>query len=206
MEDGIATKSPTGKAPILEVASTGRIIFSSNAITRYIAGLNEQQQQHQQQQVLDDDNDDDDDDNDDNDNDDDDDGPNKCGGRKRRLSSSSSISSSSSLLGNSRSDRILVDAWLDWSAQDVELPVCVLFYPILGYIPHPSIHPFVYVVYSSVNYLGGLGTPQSSCVSLWFFYNKEGYRNERQDDTPYAAVVVAREFVVLFCFSKVFLC
>jgi glutathione S-transferase len=39
------------------------------------------------------------------------------------------------LLGNgSIQDRARIDAWMDWVAQDVELPACVWFYPAVGYM------------------------------------------------------------------------
>ena len=28
-----------------------------------------------------------------------------------------------------------MDEWMDWTASQVELPACILFYPILGYMP-----------------------------------------------------------------------
>lgn len=28
-----------------------------------------------------------------------------------------------------------IDAWMDWAATDVELPACVWFYPVAGYMP-----------------------------------------------------------------------
>lgn len=39
------------------------------------------------------------------------------------------------LLGNSLQEQAAVDAWMDWTAQDVELPSCVWFYPVAGYMP-----------------------------------------------------------------------
>lgn len=39
------------------------------------------------------------------------------------------------LCGSSLQEQASVDAWMDWSAQDVELPSCVLFYPVAGYMP-----------------------------------------------------------------------
>lgn len=40
------------------------------------------------------------------------------------------------LVGGSFQEQSSVDAWMDWSAQDLELPACVLFYPVAGYIPY----------------------------------------------------------------------
>jgi len=85
IEGFIKSKSPTGKAPILECLPAGGIIFSSYAISRYVSGLR----------------------------------------NDRGL-----------LLGYTVQERATIDEWIDWIAQDVELPVCVLIYPILGYIPH----------------------------------------------------------------------
>ena len=83
IETTIVTKSPTGKAPILEMQPSGQILFSSHAMARYVAGLRQD----------------------------------------------------SGLLGNSLHDRAMIDAWIDWTAQDVELPACVWFYPVAGYMP-----------------------------------------------------------------------
>ena len=40
------------------------------------------------------------------------------------------------LVGGTFQEQSSVDAWMDWSAQDLELPACVLFYPVAGYIPY----------------------------------------------------------------------
>jgi elongation factor 1-gamma len=82
----IATKSPTGKAPILECLPSGHIIFSSYTIARYLAGL-------------------------------------------RR---------DSTLLGSSFAERIVIDEWIHWIASQVELPACVLFYPMVGCMTYTS--------------------------------------------------------------------
>jgi elongation factor 1-gamma len=76
------SKSPVGKAPLLQTPNG--VIFSSGAMSRYVAGL-------------------------------------------RR---------DTGLLGNSLQEQASVDAWMDWTAQDVELPACVLYYPVAGYMPH----------------------------------------------------------------------
>ena len=81
IETVIAAKSPTGKAPLLETSQG--VIFSSHAISRFMAGL-------------------------------------------RR---------DTGLIGSTYQEQSSVDAWMDWASQDVELPACVLFYPIVGYIP-----------------------------------------------------------------------
>ena len=39
------------------------------------------------------------------------------------------------LLGSSLLEQAAVDAWMDWTAQDVELPSCVWSYPVAGYMP-----------------------------------------------------------------------
>jgi len=41
----------------------------------------------------------------------------------------------SGLTGNSLTETAAIDAWMDWAAQDVELPACVWFYPVAGYMP-----------------------------------------------------------------------
>ncbi len=38
------------------------------------------------------------------------------------------------LLGNSFSERARVDQWVDWCSAQMELPACVLFYPLAGYM------------------------------------------------------------------------
>jgi elongation factor 1-gamma len=80
VEDVIKTKSPTGKAPILETPAG--VIFSSHAMARFVGSL-------------------------------------------RR---------DTGLLGGSFQEQAAVDAWMDWTAQDVELPACVWFYPVAGYM------------------------------------------------------------------------
>ncbi|KAG7358356.1 glutathione S-transferase, C-terminal-like protein [Nitzschia inconspicua] len=82
VEEIIAKKSPTGKAPLLECLPSGSVIFSSHAIARYVAGLR----------------------------------------------------TDSTLLGTTQKERMAIDEWLDWTACQVELPACVLFYPKLGYM------------------------------------------------------------------------
>ena len=39
------------------------------------------------------------------------------------------------LLGNSLQEQAAVDSWMDWCAQDIELPACVWWYPVAGYMP-----------------------------------------------------------------------
>jgi elongation factor 1-gamma len=39
------------------------------------------------------------------------------------------------LLGNSLQEQAAVDSWMDWTRQEVELPSCVWFYPVAGYMP-----------------------------------------------------------------------
>lgn len=75
-----ASKSPTGKLPILEVTkgSSSTTIFSAQAIARYIA----------------------------------------------------SIRRDTGLMGNGLSAQAAIDAWIDFSAQDLELPACIWFYPV----------------------------------------------------------------------------
>jgi elongation factor 1-gamma len=41
----------------------------------------------------------------------------------------------SGLTGNTMQESAAVDAWMDWAAQDLELPACVWFYPVAGYMP-----------------------------------------------------------------------
>ena len=75
-----ASKSPTGKLPLLEVTkgSSTTSIFSAQAIARYIA----------------------------------------------------SIRRDTGLMGNGLSASAAIDAWVDFSAQDLELPACIWFYPV----------------------------------------------------------------------------
>jgi hypothetical protein len=39
------------------------------------------------------------------------------------------------LMGQSAGDAATIDAWMDWCTADVELPACVWFYPVAGYMP-----------------------------------------------------------------------
>lgn len=39
------------------------------------------------------------------------------------------------LLGSTQKERMAIDEWMDWTALQVELPACVLFYPVLGMMP-----------------------------------------------------------------------
>jgi elongation factor 1-gamma len=73
----VATLSPTGKAPILQLPS-GPPLFSSHAIARFLAGI-------------------------------------------RR---------DTGLTGSSLQEAASIDAWMDFSAQELELPACVWFYPV----------------------------------------------------------------------------
>lgn len=77
-----ASKSPTGKLPILETPK-GEILFSSHSMARYVGGL-------------------------------------------RR---------DTGLTGNSFEETASVNVWMDWASQELELPSCVWFYPVAGYMP-----------------------------------------------------------------------
>lgn len=39
------------------------------------------------------------------------------------------------LTGQSIPETAQIDAWMDWTAHEVELPACVWFYPVVGYMP-----------------------------------------------------------------------
>jgi elongation factor 1-gamma len=39
------------------------------------------------------------------------------------------------LTGNNMTESAAIDAWMDWAGQDLELPACVWFYPVAGYMP-----------------------------------------------------------------------
>jgi elongation factor 1-gamma len=41
----------------------------------------------------------------------------------------------SGLTGNTLNEQAAIDAWMDWAGQDLELPACVWFYPVAGYMP-----------------------------------------------------------------------
>jgi elongation factor 1-gamma len=41
----------------------------------------------------------------------------------------------SGLMGSTLAEASAIDAWMDWAAQDLELPATVWFYPVAGYIP-----------------------------------------------------------------------
>lgn len=43
------------------------------------------------------------------------------------------------LAGDTPFDEASIDAWVEWSANELELPCCVWFYPVAGYMPfHPD--------------------------------------------------------------------
>ena len=81
LEDAL-TKSPTGKAPLLESSVTGGVIFASASIARYMGGLRQD----------------------------------------------------TGLLGTSFAEKAAVNNWIDWSSAELELPACILFYPVAGYM------------------------------------------------------------------------
>lgn len=39
------------------------------------------------------------------------------------------------LVGNNLQESAAIDAWMDWASQDLELPACIWFYPVAGYMP-----------------------------------------------------------------------
>jgi elongation factor 1-gamma len=39
------------------------------------------------------------------------------------------------LTGTTLAEAAAIDAWMDWAGQDLELPACVWFYPVAGYMP-----------------------------------------------------------------------
>ena len=43
------------------------------------------------------------------------------------------IRTDTGLLGSSFQERAAVDNWIDWSSAELELPACVLFYPVAGF-------------------------------------------------------------------------
>lgn len=46
-----------------------------------------------------------------------------------------SIRHDTGLMGKSVGDAACIDAWMDWCTADVELPSCLWFYPVAGYMP-----------------------------------------------------------------------
>jgi elongation factor 1-gamma len=46
-----------------------------------------------------------------------------------------SLRRDSGLTGQTLPESAAIDAWMDWAAQDLELPACVWFYPVAGYMP-----------------------------------------------------------------------
>lgn len=46
-----------------------------------------------------------------------------------------SLRTDSGLLGSSFQERTSVNHWIDWASCEVELPACILFYPVAGYMP-----------------------------------------------------------------------
>jgi len=45
------------------------------------------------------------------------------------------LRSDSGLVGDSFTEKAAIDSWMDFCAQDLELPACVWFYPVAGYMP-----------------------------------------------------------------------
>lgn len=43
------------------------------------------------------------------------------------------------LMGRTFNEAAAVNRWVDWCQQDVELPCCILFYPVAGYIPKNAV-------------------------------------------------------------------
>jgi elongation factor 1-gamma len=39
------------------------------------------------------------------------------------------------LTGNTLNEAAAIDSWMDFAASDLELPACVWFYPVAGYMP-----------------------------------------------------------------------
>uniref|UniRef100_A0A7S2VCF3 GST C-terminal domain-containing protein n=1 Tax=Entomoneis paludosa TaxID=265537 RepID=A0A7S2VCF3_9STRA len=39
------------------------------------------------------------------------------------------------MTGSTIGETAAIDSWMDWAAQDLELPACVWFYPVAGYMP-----------------------------------------------------------------------
>lgn len=46
-----------------------------------------------------------------------------------------SVRRDTGLTGSSPSETASIDSWMDWTAQEVELPACGWFYPVAGYMP-----------------------------------------------------------------------
>lgn len=63
-----------------------------------------------------------------------------------------SIRRDSGLLGNTSTDSAAIDAWMDWSAQELELPSCVWFYPVAGYIPFNAASYVIYIGNITITY------------------------------------------------------
>ena len=43
------------------------------------------------------------------------------------------------LAGENAFEEASIDSWVEWSANELELPCCVWFYPVAGYMPfHPD--------------------------------------------------------------------
>lgn len=45
------------------------------------------------------------------------------------------VRSDSGLVGDTFTEKAAIDSWMDFCAQDLELPACVWFYPVAGYMP-----------------------------------------------------------------------
>lgn len=64
----------------------------------------------------------------------------------------SQLRSDNALLGSTIYESAAIDSWMDWCAQELELPACVWFYPIAGYMPYNAT---AYVSIESVLLMGG---------------------------------------------------
>lgn len=65
------------------------------------------------------------------------------------------------LMGQSAGDAATIDAWMDWCTADIELPACVWFYPVAGYMPFNAAAYVFLMTFSSSG---------SFCVAYFYSY------------------------------------
>jgi glutathione S-transferase len=51
----------------------------------------------------------------------------------------------SGLTGDTLVEAAAIDSWMDWAAADLELPACVWFYPVAGYMPFNAVRYYIRV-------------------------------------------------------------
>lgn len=81
----------------------------------------------------------------------------------------------SGLTGTTLTEGACIDAWMDWASTDLELPACVWFYPVAGYMPFNQA-AYVNLLYCCVcvlsTYLRSLSEVEAFFVSSLLLYRR----------------------------------